>query len=489
MIVRVIVFIVVVAALAAVAVFIADQPGRVEIEWGDYLIELTPAALAGAVAIIAFVVALLALLLRWLWRGPRAYRRSRQLQRERLGYQVLTQGLVAAAAGDAVGARRLARRANHMLGEPPLTLLLSAQAAQLEGKEEVAQHYFNAMLERRETEFMGLRGLIVQATKAGDLARARELAERAFRLRPDTPWLLTTLLELRLKQGDRAGSHALIEKARRAGALTPEGAARRQAALTLEEARAAFAAGDQHLALKLAERAAAVDPGFAAPVLLAAEAALALGKRGRATRLIEAAYARRPHPAFGRLHLAAAPNVTLLDRVGRLERLVALVPGHAVGRRLIAEAALEAKLWGRARAELDHLLAHHPSVGVHRLYARLEDVERNDAAAARRHLEAAASAPADPAWACAHCHGTTPNWALACPHCGAVDSIDWREAPAQAPEATSARSPQPAMPAPTTEPHHSSAPPTATAPAPPSPASPTSTSSSARPYEPPRPDA
>jgi len=488
MIVRIVIFIVVVAALAAVAVFIADQPGRVEIEWGDYLVELTPAALAGAVALIAFAVAILALLLRWLWRGPRAYRRARLLQRERLGYQALTQGLVAAATGDATGARRLARRANHMLGEPPLTLLLSAQAAQLEGREEIAQHYFSAMLERRETEFMGLRGLIVQATKAGDVPRARELAERAFKLRPDTPWLLNALLELRLRAGERDGSNALIERARRVGAITPESAARRSAGLLYDEARAAFGAGDHRLALKLAERSAATDPLFVAAPILAAEAALKLGKRGRATRLVEAAYVRRPHPALGKLYLAAAPNVSVLDRVARLERLVALAPGHPEGRRLMAEVALEAKLWGRARAELDALIKGHPSVSAFRLHARLDDEEHKDALAARRHLEAAASAPADPAWACASCRARLEHWALVCPSCGAVETIDWREAPGPAKFDPASERAAPAVlpPAPSPAPEPASA--QAASPASGAPSSAPSTAAP-RLTEPPRPDA
>ncbi len=428
MILRIIVFIVVVAVLAAIGMLIADQPGRVEIAWGDYLIELSPAALVGGVAALAAIVAVLVLSARWLFRGPRALRRARALQRERLGYEALTQGLVAAAAGDAPLARRLARRANALLGEPPLTLLLSAQAAQLEGKEAVAREYFNAMLERRETEFLGLRGLIVQASKAGDVTEARMLAERAFRLRPDTPWLLSALLELRSRVGDKEGARALIERARRHGAIQPGAAARRSAGLIYQDADAARDAGDMRLALKLAERARGVDPSFVPAAILAAEAALALGKRGRAGRLVEASFGHAPHPALGRLYLAAQPQEKPLQRFVRLERLAALNPNHPGSRRLIAEGALDAKLWGRARQELEALAASHPSVSVHRLSARLEEEERRDAPAARRHLEAASSAPADPGWSCSACHAHADAWSMVCPACGVLDTIDWREA-------------------------------------------------------------
>ena len=48
---------------------------------------------------------------------------------------------------------------------------LAAQAAQLNGDELAARKYFTAMLDRPETRFLGLRGLLTQALKTGD-ARA-----------------------------------------------------------------------------------------------------------------------------------------------------------------------------------------------------------------------------------------------------------------------------------------------------------------------------
>jgi len=237
--IRVIIFFIIVATLAAVAVWITDEPGRVAISWGDWLLETSPAALAAAAAIFAALGALFFQLARWLWTGPRAIARARQLRRQRRGYLALTQGLVSAAAGDPRSARRLARRANLMLGEPPLTLLLSAQAAQLEGEDDLAKAYFEAMLAQPETEFLGLRGLLVQANKAGDNQAALVLAERAFALRPHTPWVLTTLLELQSHAGRWPDALTTLRVALRQKALDVEAGRRREAGLLLEQARSA----------------------------------------------------------------------------------------------------------------------------------------------------------------------------------------------------------------------------------------------------------
>ena len=66
----------------------------------------------------------------------------------------------AVAAGDAKEAQKQAKKAEKLLGEPPLTLLLSAQAAQLAGDRDGAKRAFNTMLEDEQTAFLGLRGLI-----------------------------------------------------------------------------------------------------------------------------------------------------------------------------------------------------------------------------------------------------------------------------------------------------------------------------------------
>ena len=58
------------------------------------------------------------------------------------------------------------------MGEPPLALLLASQSAQMEGDEEAAQRYFTQMLQSKDTEFLGLRGLFMSAMHRDDTDQA-----------------------------------------------------------------------------------------------------------------------------------------------------------------------------------------------------------------------------------------------------------------------------------------------------------------------------
>ena len=74
-----------------------------------------------------------------------------------------------------------------MLDEPPLTLLLSAQAAQLEGDDQAARGYFEAMLDQPATAFLGLRGLLVQAERTGDTAQGAGAGGAGLRAQAGDP--------------------------------------------------------------------------------------------------------------------------------------------------------------------------------------------------------------------------------------------------------------------------------------------------------------
>src|SRR6185369_15010678 len=106
--------------------------------------------------------------------------------------------------------------------------------------------------------------------------------------------------------------------------------------------------------------------------------------------------------------------------------------------RAAAEANLTAQLWGEARRHLDRLAElERADLGevnqsTARLWARLEEGERGNMAAARDWLERAAVLPPDPLWLCDACGApgeagpACGHWQAVCPHCGGVDTLAWK---------------------------------------------------------------
>src|SRR5262249_33972032 len=178
----------------------------------------------------AFLLVALAIVLWSLWRlltrSPRQFAQARADNRRRKAYRALTQGMVAVAAGDPREARRQAKLAGTLLDGPPLTPPPPAPAAQLDGDERAAEKYFRAMLDRPETAFLGLRGLLMQSLKAGNNSESLKLARQAATERPNTAWAVATLLDLELRSAEWA--HALLKLKRAERLKTVDAAAARR---------------------------------------------------------------------------------------------------------------------------------------------------------------------------------------------------------------------------------------------------------------------
>jgi HemY protein len=427
---RAIVFAVLAAVAVLAAYWLARHPGQVTIDWLGYRMEPPVGLAVLAVLVFSAVMVLLYRVVRAVLGTPRRIGRALAANRRKRGYKALSQGMVAVAAGDAQEAARWARRADDLLEDPPITLLLSAQAAQLNGDERAAEKYFNAMLEKPETRFLGLRGLLMQALREGDHRRALGYARQAHALRPKTPWVVTNLFELSQRTGDLDGAAAALKQVAKLKVMGKAEADHKSAVITLAKAERALAEGREEEALGLARTADRSDPDFLAAALLHARLAVARKAWREAAKVIERSWPRTPSAELAALYRAAAPEAKPLEQVKRVAKLAALNPEHRESHLALAEANLEAGLWGEVRRHLGHLVSQQgedpPRAQVCRVMARLEEAERHDASAARRWLERAAVAPPDPAWVCDRCGAVATRWSANCGSCQSFDSLDWR---------------------------------------------------------------
>lgn len=448
-----------VAVLIALAYWLAERPGEVSVTWLGYRIDTSVGILLLALAVLIAVASVTYYIWRSLRRAPKAMGQGMQNSRRKRGYKALTQGMVAVAAGEADEAARHARRADSLLDEPPLTMLLSAQAAQLNGDEAAAKRYFSAMLENPETRFLGLRGLLTQALREGDQAAALDYVRQAHAMRPRTPWVLNSLFDLSERSGDLASADRALTEAAKFKALPAPEAARKRAVVALERAQDAARDGNGAEALRLAREANKLAPDLIPAAQLLAEQFLAKGQRRKALKVLEKTWALAPHPDLAALYLSAESSggsksgMTEAEGLARLKRLGSLTAtnrDHPESHLALARAALDAHLWGEARRHLkiaagpDGLDGNDIGETVCRLMARLEEQENGDREAAHTWLARAARAPKDPAWTCTACGAVSPAWSARCGACEGFDTLAWQPPPRVAAallEAAARRSP------------------------------------------------
>jgi HemY protein len=423
---RIIVWFAVVAALMGAAVWLAERPGTITAEWHGWRLDTS-------VGVVLIVVALLMLLgvalwhaWRWIVGAPSALIEGWGESRRRQGYRALTHGLAAVAAGDASEAQKQARKAEKLLREPPLTLLLSAQAAQLAGDREGAKRAFSTMLDDEQTAFLGLRGLIAQALRDSDPQQAMALAERAFKLRPDTEWVVHSLFDMQAQVGQWRAAQETLDTGIRRKVINAERGRALKALILVERSRAAERDGNMPDALAYSREAFALAPERIAAAACHADLLIKTGDARRAMRTIERAWSLAPHPDLAQLYLKASGEQDPLKRIAVVRRLATQKPDDLESHLALAQSSLDAGLWGEARRHLQTAGGTSPATRVCRMMAEVEERAHSGEAKVREWLARAAAAPADRTWRCAACGAQHESWRPVCESCAAFGTLQWR---------------------------------------------------------------
>lgn len=426
---RIIFFLIQVAAFIALAIWLSDNPGRVKINWLDYQIDTHFSIFLIFITFTVFILWLVCTLFNKIMKAPKTFFSHRKSRRKSDGYKALTLGMAAVAAGDKDEAVRLSKKANILLKDPLLTRLLSAQTATLNGDETAALNYFNALSEDHETEFVGLVGLMRQAMGNQDQTLLLELTKKAYRKRPESAFVCETLFSLQTKMADWENAQkTLMESVWRKVKAENVAVSPR---VTIYTARAIEFKNNNMIleAIKYADKALTDNKNFIPAAILRAELTQDPEKERKVIRSLEAVISVSPHRELTMNYLKLCSKESPLQHFQRLQQLLIKSEKSVQARLILAEIALEAELWGEARKRLGDISVDDITSHGCRLMARLEQRERNDEIEARRWLEKSINAVVDYSWTCNSCGATGEEWSPLCGNCNCFDLITWKIPP------------------------------------------------------------
>jgi len=448
----------IVVAAAALAAAIAGLDGDIVATVGDTEIAMSLALALGLVALLIAVGLMVGRVVTFVLRGPGNVADFWASRKKMRGYEALSQGLLAVAAGDGAAATRHAAKAQKLLDQPAMPLLLAAQAARLTGDEAASATAFQAMLAAPETHGLALKGLFEHAMRMGDDAQAHAHAARALAAAPATPWAFEGTFAIEARRGDYEAALETLDRALGQGLLERPDARRRRAVLLTGLAqREAARIGDPDAlrdeedigpdepgtvreiraqALRHAVEARDLAPDLVPAAALAAQLIFEDGRARRAQKIIEDAWSRGPHPQLADVFFNLFPEDAASKRLKRAQALAARAPGvvgGAVGGEvegdvLVARAAIAARRFDDAKTALAAYAEPFPSRRICLLMAEIAE-GMGDRGATRGWLSRAVKAPADAQWVAEGYHSAT--WLPVVPATGAFDALKWR-APADA---------------------------------------------------------
>jgi HemY protein len=423
-VIRVVLYVLLIAALAFGAVWLADRPGDVVITWLGRRVETSVMVLALAVIAIAVLSTLFWSTLRAMASLPRSIATQVRTRRGMRGYLAVSQGLVAVGSGDLAAARKFSAEAARIAPGEPLTLLLQAQTAQLGGERDTATQNFQRMAGRDDTRLLGLHGLFIEARRRNDPAAALLYAEQAAREASTPPWAGQAVLEFRCVAGDWAGALERLDRNMGSGLIDKTMYRRHRAVLLTAQALAAEE-NDRDRARALALEAVKLAPTLVPAATLVGRLHSDAGELRKGARIIETAWRANPHPDLAVVYAHLRSGDSARERLARIQSLAAQAPaGNVEAALAVARAAMDAQEFAVAREVLEPLAAT-PTRRVAALMAELERKQHGDEGSARAWMVRALRARRDPAWTADGF--VSERWLPASPITGHLDAFEWKD--------------------------------------------------------------
>ncbi|MGR3502764.1 heme biosynthesis HemY N-terminal domain-containing protein [Pseudaestuariivita sp.] len=385
-----------------------------------------------AVWLLLKLLSFLVAVVRFLNGDETAISRYFDRNRERRGYQALSEGLMALASGEGRLAMSKAARAEKYLQKPELTDLITAQAAEMAGDRAKAEEAYKRLVTNETTRFVGVRGIMKQKLEAGDTDTALKLAEKAFALKPRHEETQDVLLKLQTKTADWNGAKKTLDAKLKSGTLPRDVHKRRNAVLTLSAAKADVAGEG----LDIAAREAAIEANRLSPdlipaAIMAAESYIAQGKPKYATRVLKKAWEAQPHPSLAATFAAIEPDESADARLKRFQPLIRLKPEHRESKLLNAELNIAAENFPAARRAMGDVIAEEADARALTIMAAIERGEGATDEVVKGWLARAIAAPRGPQWVCDNCNAVSADWTAICANCESLDTLTWRAPPKQ----------------------------------------------------------
>lgn len=435
--IKILAFVAAVVALTFGGAWLMDLSGGAVITAAGYEVKLRPLELT--IAFLVLVVLLwvaqkvfgfLLAVIHFINGDETAISRYFTRNRERKGYEALTEGMMALASGEGQLALARATQADRYLDRPDLTNVMIAQAAELAGDRKKAEAAYKLLLQDEKTRFVGVRGLMKQKLEDGDTVTALRLAEKAFQMKPKHVETQDVLLRLQAESHDWAGARATLGAKLKTGTLPRDVHKRRDAVLALSQAADLIAEESSIEKREATIEANKLSPDLIPAAAMAARAYIAQGNAKYATRVLTKAWSVSPHPDLAAAFAEIVPTETPRARLKRFEALTKLRPEHAETKMLLAELLIAAEDFPAARRALGDLTTTEPTARNLTLMAAITRGEGGDEAMVRGWLTKALTASRGPQWVCDNCGTVHADWGPVCNHCHGFDTLSWKTPPA-----------------------------------------------------------
>lgn len=424
--VRVLLYILVVAILGAGFAWLANNPGSLVMTFGASRVTISVLTAVIAFTLLVVIVLLVLWFLKSLFLAPHKLARHFEEQRLKKGREALSKGVLAVLSGDDDTAKYMNKRVARFLdgNNEPLAKLLEAKTFLLEKDIPNALRIYEEMSKSPQTRLAGLHGLYREAMRTGAFEAAGQYAQKATDIAPSVTWANQAMLNRLCAEGSWDKAIALFERAVKS---LPRA---ERADKKLNHKRVVLLTGQAMDMLenypddarRIAVKAQKLEPSFVPTTLVATDILYRQHEVNKADRLIETLWKKTPTADLATVYLSGTERA--VDRLKKAKTLAAKNPRTYESYFIVARAAFDAGELQLAREEAEKALQMAPRESAYLLLADIEEAQTGDQGRIRQWLSFAVRAENDPVWVA---DGQIfEKWQPISPISGRLDAFEWK---------------------------------------------------------------
>ena len=292
------------------------------------------------------------------------------------------------------------------------------------------------LIKNEDIQLVGMKAALEVQMEKKEFTEALKTANKAFEVRQDLYWVISSAFLLRAKNNDWLGALEILESGIDKQ-LTPEIKASRLKAIALYElAKQSLEENDKTNFFKFITQALNENNRLIPAALDLADYYIKNDKQiRRAEKVLCSMWRANPCYEVAVAYLDLFKKDTKAERIQRMEKLALLNNKKpSLNNLILAELYIDAKKYAKAKVECQLFLLKNPATEkISKLLNTLQDKYRKsnkqakntDTENKRTKKAKADEYPKDFQWVCANCNHVSNDWNAICPECGEIGRNYW----------------------------------------------------------------
>ena len=353
---------------------------------------------------------------------------------------LIVKTMSAITAGTMNEARRHLVNLRKIIGDDAIIDILMLKIYKGEKNFDKMEQLSQKLMQNENIQLVGMKAALEVQLEKKEFTEALKTVNKAFEVRQDLYWVLSSAFILRAKNNDWLGALEVLDAGIAKNIIPEHKASRLKAVALYELAKQALAEKDKTKFFKFITQALQKNNRLIPAALDLADYYVKNDSQTRkAEKVLFSIWSENPSYEVAMAYLNLFNKDTKAERIQRMERLaLANTKRPSLNNLILAELYINAKKYAKARSECHLFLLKNPATQkIATMLDKLEENTNKPAKTSNRlvdsiksHLsfgkdEAENGFPKDFQWVCANCGHTSEEWLPICPECGEVGRHYW----------------------------------------------------------------